>query len=396
MTLAHKVTQNTQNASWIRKMFEKGAERALVVGAENVYDFSIGNPFLEPPVEVFEAIEKYARETGVHRYMPNAGFSDVRANVAAYHAQKTGVAITEHNVVMTSGAAGALNIVLKALLNPDDEVIVIAPYFVEYGFYVENFNGKLVTVDADNTFQPDLKAIEAALTAKTKAIILNTPNNPTGVIYTPEILAQLNQILLDHEAESGGVVYVILDEPYATICFDGKENPNTLALFKNAIYCNSMSKTLGLAGERIGYVITSPQIQEGEQLMNNLIFANRTLGFGNANALFQKVVGDCLEARVDLTFYQKNREILVSNLERCGYEFVKPDGAFYVFIKVPEHYESDLEFCDAALEENILLVPGIGFGYSGYVRLSFCVSRDVIEKAFAQGGFERLNKRIEE
>lgn len=390
MKLAQKVTENTKNASWIRKMFEKGAERAAIVGAENVYDFSIGNPFLEPPTEVFASIEKHYQETGIHRYMPNAGFTDVREKVAAYHTKKNGVALTFDNVIMTSGAAGGLNIILKAILNPGEEVVVVAPYFVEYGFYVENFQGVLKTVMPDANFQLDVENIAQALTKDTKAIILNTPNNPTGVIYSEERLKQLNEVLVSYEKATGQCIYVILDEPYAEICFDGKENPNTLSIFDNPIYCNSMSKTLGLAGERAGYVLVPSKTAESKQMISNLIFANRTLGFGNANALFQKVVGDCLEARVDLAFYQKNRELLVDSLEKAGYEFVKPDGAFYVFVKVPNQYESDVAFCDAALEENILAVPGIGFGYSGYARLSFCIKTEIIEKAFASGGFKRL------
>lgn len=391
MKFATKVTENTKNASWIRKMFEKGAERAQIVGVENVYDFSIGNPFLEPPQAVFDSINRHYNEIGIHRYMPNAGFFDVREKIAKYHEQKTGVILSGNNVVMTSGAAGAINITLKSIINPNDEIVVIAPYFVEYGFYAENVQGKLVVVKADaKTFQLDLNMVKSALTEKTKAIILNTPNNPTGVIYQEDTLKRLNAILLEHELTTGNSIYVILDEPYAAICFDGKENPNTLAIFKNAIYCNSLSKTLGLAGERIGYVIASPNIHQVNQLIENLVFANRTLGFGNANALFQKVVADCLEARVDLSFYQHNRKILTENLEQLGYQFVNPDGAFYVFMKVPSQYESDIAFCDAALEENILVVPGIGFGYAGYVRLSFCVATDVIEKSFTSGGFARL------
>lgn len=390
MNFAKKVTENTRNASWIRRMFEKGAERAAEIGIENVFDFSIGNPFLEPPKAVFQSIEKHYNESGIHRYMPNAGFLDVREKIAQYYTRKTGVGLGLNNVVMTSGAAGALNIVLKSIINPGDEVIVLAPYFVEYGFYVENVQGKLVVVKTEENFQPNVADIMKHVTVNTKAIIINTPNNPTGVIYQGELLQQLNEAFLAHEAQSGNCIYPILDEPYAAICYDGNENPNTFHIFKNAIYCNSMSKTLGLAGERIGFVITSPYIQGGEQLIDNLVFANRTLGFGNANALFQKVVGDCLDARVDLAFYERNKALVVQGLKEAGYCFTEPAGAFYIFVKVPEHYADDVAFCDAALGENILLVPGIGFGYSGYVRLSFCVETQVIERAFQSGGFQRL------
>lgn len=390
MTLSKKVTENTKNASWIRKMFEKGAQRAQIVGAENVYDFSIGNPFLEPPQEVISAIKKYHDRIGIHRYMPNAGFLDVREKVAKHYQAKSGLAVNAEHVVMTSGASGALNIALKAILNPEDEVIVLAPYFVEYGFYVENFQGKLKVVKTKDDFQPNVFDIMEQVTDKTKALIINTPNNPTGVIYAHSILEQLNTALLKHEKQTGNCIYVILDEPYDQICYDGKENANTFGLFKNAIYCNSMSKTLGLAGERIGFVIASPQSKEVEQLAENLIFANRTLGFGNANALFQKVIGDCLDARVDLTFYEKNRQLITTGLRKYGYHFIKPEGAFYLFIKVPEMYADDVLFCEKALDENILLVPGMGFGYAGYVRLSFCVETDMIERALGSGGFQRL------
>lgn len=393
MSLSKVVTENTKNASWIRRMFEKGTERATVVGKENVFDFSIGNPFLEPPQEVIRSIERHYNEPGIHRYMPNAGFSDVREKVARHYTAKTEVDIDVNNVVMTSGAAGALNIVLKSIINPGDEVIVLAPYFVEYGFYVENVQGKLVIVKTGDDFQPDISAIVTHITDKTKAIIINTPNNPTGVIYKTTILQDLNKALLQHEEETGNCIYPILDEPYAAICYDGKVNPNTFQIFKNAIYCNSMSKTLGLAGERIGFVITSPFIQEGQQLMENLVFSNRTLGFGNANALFQKVVGDCLDARVDLDFYQHNKKLVTERLDETGYHFIEPEGAFYVFVKVPDHYVSDVAFCEAALEENILLVPGVGFGYAGYVRLSFCVETQMIERAFYSGGFNKIIKK---
>lgn len=390
MAFSQRVTENTKNASWIRKMFEKGAERARMVCAENVYDFSIGNPFLEPPKEVFQSIEKYYDEAGIHRYMPNAGFADVRSKVAAHYTKKTGVALSQDEVIMTAGAAGGLNIILKAIMNPGDEVIVLAPYFVEYGFYVENVQGKLVVVKTEENFQPSVATIMEHVSDKTKAIIINTPNNPTGVIYKQRILEQLNEALINHEIKTGNCIYPILDEPYAAICYDGKENPNTLAIFQNAIYCNSMSKTLGLAGERIGFVIVSPKIENKEQLIDNLIFANRTLGFGNANALFQKVVGDSLDARVDLAFYARNKQLISEFLRLCGYQFIEPEGAFYLFLKVPSAYEDDIAFCDAALQENTLVVPGVGFGYPGYVRLSFCVETKVIERAIASAGFQKL------
>lgn len=389
MTLAKIVTKNTKNASWIRRMFEKGEERAAIIGRDKIFDFSIGNPYLEPPKEVFLAIEKYYAEPGIHRYMPNAGFVDVRNKIADYYAKQTGVQCTGNQVIMTSGAAGALNVILKAIVNPDDEVIVLAPYFVEYGFYIENVQGKCVVVQTNNTFQPDVHQIMSHVTEKTKAIILNTPNNPTGVIYQTEVLEQLNEALLEHELKTGHCIYPILDEPYGAICYDGKENPNTLSIFTNALYCNSMSKTLGLAGERIGFIIVSPHAKENGQLIDNMIFANRTLGFGNANGLFQKVVADCLDARVDLAFYERNRKLITDHLIECGYEFVNPEGAFYIFIKVPNKYD-DVIFCERALEENILLVPGVGFGYGGYVRLSFCVETAVIEKVIQSGGFKKI------
>lgn len=383
-----EVTKNTKNASMIRKMFEIGKQRADVVGADNVFDFSIGNPYLEPPNEVFMAIEKHYKDPGVHKYMPNAGFPDVLEKVALYHSRKNKLQISSKNIVMTSGAAGGLNIVLKAILNPEDEVIIIAPYFVEYLFYVENFQGNPVIVKTLENFQLDIEAIISAITPKTKAIILNSPNNPTGVIYDEADLIALNSQLLNNSAP----IFVVLDEPYAAICYDGINNPNTLKIFDNAIYCNSFSKTLGLAGERIGYVIASSKIKGVDQLMENLIFANRTLGFGNANALFQKVVGDCLDAKVDVDEYTKNRDLLTEYLKRVGYHVAIPMGAFYLFVKIPKGYDCDVVFSDAASRENVLVVPGSGFGYPGYVRISYCVSHEKIRRAINSKAFEKLNK----
>lgn len=388
---SEKVISNLQRSSWIRAMFEEGTNLARIHGADKVFDFSLGNPYAEPPQEVLDALNKYVsgQIKGVHRYMSNAGYPEVRARIAQVLQNESGVELSADNVVMTVGAAGGLNVVLKSILNPEEEVIIFAPYFMEYNFYVDNHGGKVVIVPPDtSTFEPDLNALEKLITPKTKAIIINTPNNPTGVVYRADTLDRIAEILTQKEHEFGTSIYVLSDQPYAEIIFDGLKMPNLLSIFDNGIIVNSFSKSLGLAGERIGYIAVSSRIKAVDILINALGFCNRTLGFVNAPGLFQKVVGDALEAKVDINDYREKRDYLYENLTRIGFECVKPQGAFYLFPKAL--IADDVEFIKRAVNYNILLVPGSGFSCPGYFRISYCVSMNTIVNSIP--AFERLAK----
>ncbi|SET11758.1 aspartate aminotransferase [Natronincola peptidivorans] len=380
--LSEKIVSNLSRSSWIRAMFEEGAKLTAKYGADKVYDFSLGNPYAEPPEEVTESLKKYvlSDEKGLHRYMNNAGFPDVREKIAKSLEKKSGIELTQQHVVMTVGAAGGLNVVLKSLLNPGEEVIVFAPYFVEYGFYADNHGGKAVIVPPDlSTLEPDIKAFEAAITSKTKAVIINNPNNPTGVIYRQEKLKTMAEIIERKEKEYNTSIFVISDEPYGEIVYDHVEVPSILSIFKNGIIVNSFSKSLGLAGERIGYIAVSSKIEKVDVLINALTFCNRTLGFVNAPGLFQKVVGDALEAKVDVEAYKKRRDFLYDHLSDLGFQCIKPQGAFYLFPKAL--IEDDIEFVKRALKYNLLLVPGSGFGCPGFFRISYCVQFEMIENS---------------
>lgn len=384
-----KVTENLKNASWIRAMFEEGERLAKLYGRENVYDFSLGNPFSEPPTEVTVALKKYVSGDikGIHKYMNNAGYPDVREKIAAMLQKESQIALSLDNIVMTVGAAGGLNVVLKALLNPGDEVIIFAPYFVEYLFYTDNHGGKTVAVPPDpQTLEPNLSALETSITANTKAIIINTPNNPSGVVYSEEKLWSIKKIINEKEREFGTTIYIISDQPYDRIVYDGIQVPSILSVFENSIIVNSFSKSLGLAGERIGYIATSSRINDVDTLNIALAFCNRTLGFVNAPGLFQKVVGETLDMKTDSVDYQKKRDYLYHHLTRLGFECVKPQGAFYLFPKtlIPD----DIAFIKHAVKYNLLLVPGTGFGCPGHTRISYCVSMDTIVNSIP--AFEKL------
>jgi aspartate aminotransferase len=390
---SEKIVKNLERSSWIRAMFEEGEKLALTYGPENVYDFSLGNPFAEPPEEVLNSLKKYVSGEikGIHRYMSNAGYPEVREKIAKDLEKKSKVSMKAENIIMTVGAAGGLNVVLKALLNPGEEVIVLAPYFVEYDFYIDNHGGKPVIVPPDTaTFEPDLEALEQAVTAKTKALIINSPNNPTGIIYREKTLQLIRDILQEKEKEFESNIYIIADQPYAEIVYDQHQLPNILDIFDNAIIVNSFSKSLGLAGERIGYVAASSRIKDVSLLANALSFCNRTLGFVNAPGLFQKVVAEALDAKVDIKDYQEKRDFLWKNLTRLGFECLKPQGAFYLFPKAL--LEDDIAFVKRALQYNLLLVPGSGFGCPGYFRMSYCIDMDIIINSIP--AFEKLVKEF--
>lgn len=373
------------NSSAIRAMFEEGKKMAAVVGAENVFDFSLGNPSAEPPAAVKEAILNILSEEPVnlvHGYMNNSGYEDVRKKIAESIQSEFGAAITEDNLIMTVGAAGGLNVIFKTILNPGDEVLTFAPYFAEYRNYCENFNASLTVVPADlNSFQPNLQACEQYITAKTKAVMINTPNNPTGVVYQEAVLRELAQLLLAKEKEFGTDIYLISDEPYRKLAYDGVKIPYVLEMYHNTFVGYSYSKALSLAGERIGYIVANSQMVDFKATMDALNVANRILGFVNAPSLFQRVIGRCLTAEVDVNIYKKNRDLLYQHLIECGFSCIKPEGAFYLFPKAP--IADDKAFCNAAKKYNLLLVPGSAFGCPGYFRIAYCTDFDRIQRSLA-------------
>jgi aspartate aminotransferase len=387
VAISKKIESFMTNASWIRKMFEDGIRMKKEVGAENVFDFSLGNPIMEPP-QAFKNILKDAilePDPGQHRYMPNAGYPEVRAKIAEYLNKQTNSDLEQDDIIMTCGAGGALNVALKSLLNPEEEVIVIAPYFPEYQFYVDNHGGKLVTVESTSTFDLDIANIEKAITPKTKAIILNSPNNPTGRIYSAELLKELGQLLAKKEKDTSQAITILSDEPYRKIVFDGTKVPAIFDAHPNTILITSHSKDLGLPGERIGYAAISPRHQDRNSLRAAMTFTNRTLGFVNAPALFQRTVALAQDISVPIADYQKLRDIFHQGLFQAGMECFLPGGAFYLFPKTP--IEDDVAFVRALQKQHILAVPGSGFGRPGHIRLCFCVTQQEIENSLP--GFEK-------
>ncbi|WP_003543819.1 pyridoxal phosphate-dependent aminotransferase [Desulfotomaculum nigrificans] len=382
MVLSDKIAAYLSNASWIRKMFEEGDRLRKIHGADKVYDFTLGNPSVEPPEKFRDELKKLALNPvpGMHRYMSNAGYPETRAAVAEVLAEQSGLPFNASHVVMTVGAGGGLNIVLKAILNPGDEVIALSPYFVEYGFYVDNHGGVLKVVPTNDQFLPDLTAINEAIGPKTRAIIINSPNNPTGVVYPAEILTGLGDLLDQKSQEFGRPIFALSDEPYAKIVFEGTQVPSVFKHITNAILVTSHSKDLALPGERIGYVAVSPKINEVDRLVEGLVFCNRTLGFVNAPALMQRLVAGLQRESVDIAEYQEKRDLLYNHLTGLGFEMVKPQGAFYLFPKSP--VADDVEFTRKALAHNILVVPGSGFGTPGYFRLAYCIDKEIIERSF--------------
>lgn len=388
--ISEKMMEFVKNSSAIRAMFEEGKRLADQFGAENVYDFSLGNPSVLPPDEVKEALLKVIREEDpnlVHGYMNNSGYEDVRARVADSINQRFGTAFQKDNIIMTVGAAGGLNVILKTLLNPGDEVIVFAPFFGEYRNYVGNYEGNLVVISPDTTdFQPNLAEFEQKITKKTKAVIINTPNNPTGVVYSEQTIMDLADILNRKQEKLGTSIYLISDEPYRELVYDGVEVPYLTKYYRNTIVGYSWSKSLSLPGERIGYLVIPKVTDAFESIISAANVATRILGFVNAPSLIQRAVIHCLDAKVDIEAYNRNRELLYSSLVSYGYECVKPQGAFYLFIKSLE--EDDKAFSQAAKKHNILIVPGSSFGCPGYLRIAYCVDYKMIERALP--GFKKL------
>jgi aspartate aminotransferase len=371
------------NSSIIRAMFEEGKRLSKIYGEENVFDYSLGNPNVEPPESIKNEISKILNETApklIHGYMNNSGYEDVRSKIAQFLNKKHNIDIDCNNIVMTCGAAGGLNILLKTLLNPQDEVIVFSPFFGEYTNYVNNFDGKLVVVSTNiDTFEPDMQMLKDKINSKTKAVIINSPNNPTGIVYSEKVIQDLAKLLSEKENELGTSIYLISDEPYREIVYDNVVVPYILKYYKNSFIGYSYSKSLSLPGERIGYVVANTDMDSFEEIMGSLNVANRILGFVNAPSLFQRVIANCLEAEVDVSIYKRNRDLLYSHLTTIGFKCVKPQGAFYLFIRTP--IDDDKEFCEAAKQFNLLLVPGSAFGCPGHARLSYCISYEKIQSS---------------
>jgi aspartate aminotransferase len=380
MPISRAIAQQMENSSWIRRMFEAGIQLRLERGAANVFDYSLGNPDVEPPDAVIAALRTIAAENRPHShgYMPNAGYPEVRATVARRLAERSGLPFTGDDILMTSGAAGAINIILKAILDPCDEVMILAPYFPEYRSYIENHGGRVVTVETDEKFQPDPARIAAALTPRTRALILNSPNNPTGVIYSDAVLRAVNRVL-------PAPVLVICDEPYRPLTFDGAVTPEAVRIFDRAVIAWSWSKAMAIPGERIGYLALAPHLPGIAQLRGACAVASRILGYINAPAIWQQVVGAVSEVTVDVARYEAKRDLLCDALQGMSYEAPRPQGAFYIWARTP--IPDDVAFVGLLQREGILAVPGIGFGRSGYMRLSLTIARDAIERSLP--GFER-------
>ena len=367
-------------------MFEEGIALKRQFGDENVFDLSLGNPVMQPPPEFFEELRRIADDPapGIHRYMPNAGYVETRAAVATQLSSETGLGFSADEIVMTCGAGGALNVVLKTLLDPGDEIIIFSPFFVEYHFYADNHGGSCRVVPPDENFLPDMVAFRDAFNSRTKAVLINSPNNPSGVLYSAEQLDDLCAVIRQAEAEHGREIFLVSDEPYRRLLFDGLEYPHIFHHHERSIVATSHSKDLALPGERIGYIAAHPDYDDKTELMDGLVFCNRTLGFVNAPALMQHIVKALQSVTVDITDYRKKRDFLYDNLTRMGYSVVKPQGAFYMFPKSPT--PDDVEFVAALQEHKVLAVPGAGFGLPGYFRISYCVDDSTLEGALA--GFE--------
>jgi len=388
MAIAEKIQGFITQSSWIRKMFEEGIQLKREYGADNVFDFSLGNPNVEPPEALQQALREVAGADipGKHAYMPNAGYPETRQAVAGYLSGEHGLNLTGENIVMTVGAGGALNVIFKTLLNPGDEVLIPAPYFVEYRFYVDNGGGATRVVPTRDDFSLDLPAMEAGINGRTKAILINSPNNPTGKVYDAASLRGLAEIMARKSGQYGQAIYLISDEPYRDIVYDGIRVPSVLKAYCHSLVAFSYSKSLSLSGERIGYIVAHPECDALAELMGGLVLCNRMLGFVNAPALMQRVVARVQGLNVDAEIYRRKRDLLCEGLTAAGYELTKPEGAFYLFLKAP--IADDVAFVRALQEERILTVPGSGFGGPGYIRIAYCVADATIRNALP--GFGRV------
>jgi len=391
MTISKKVKSALQDASWVRRMFEEGEELKRIHGEENVYDFSLGNPDIEPPLSLKKALKALADSpiVGMHRYMANSGYSETKRSIAKVLAEESGISFEEKHVVMTVGAAGGLNVVLKAILDEGEEVIVPSPYFMEFRFYIDNCGGTIRPVETNEDFSLNVNEIEKAIDQKTKAVLINSPNNPTGVVYSHETLGALGKMLERKSRELGKTLYLISDEAYKRIIYDGIALPIVFHYYPHTIRVTSHSKDLALAGERIGYIAISPNCDEGEDLIAASVFANRTLGFVNAPALMQRLVAPLQRDSVNVKEYEDRRDLFYNALRTFGYQIVKPQGAFYLFPKAP--IEDDVAFIKELQAKRILVVPGRGFGKPGHFRIAYSVNKKTIEGALP--GFREVAEK---
>ena len=392
MALSEKVARFVQEGGWIRKMFEAGISLKQQYGDDKVFDLSLGNPVVEPPAEFRAELQRLAAsETpGMHRYMPNAGYADTREAVAAGIREEAGVDMTGAEIVMTAGAAAGLNVALKTILNPGDEVIIFAPYFVEYVYYTDNHGGVSVTAPTDAAFQPDLAALEALITPKTRALLINSPNNPSGAVYGSDTLAELGDLLRVKSARFDSEIFLISDEPYRRIIYDGLSYPHVYLHYETSMVVHSHAKDLALPGERIGYIAVNPAYEGKSDLADGLTFCNRILGIVNAPALMQHVVKALQGVTVDVSDYQRKRDFIHGALTDLGYDCFRPQGAFYLFPKAPG--EDDLAFVDELQRYNVLVVPGRGFGQPGHFRVSYCLEDRVLEGSLE--GFAAAARRF--
>lgn len=379
--IANSIAAMMERSSWIRRMFEEGTRLKAAIGAENVFDFTLGNPVGEPPEKARRLLAQLAADPapGTHRYMPNAGLPQVREHVARHLAGETGLPFNAGHVVMTCGAGGALNVIIKSLCDPGDEVIILAPYFAEYLFYIANHRAAPVIVDTDERFQPVVEKVAAAITPRTRILLINSPNNPTGAVYPEGVLRALGEVLDAASARHGRPVYMVMDEPYRKLVYEGVTAPSVFPLYRRAIIATSHSKDLNLPGERIGYLAIHPHTEDAAAVFDAMTLSNRILGFVNAPALFQRLVAELQDEAADMTLYARNRDTLVEGLAKAGYEAVSPGGGFYLFPRAP--IADDVAFVQTLKARNILVVPGSGFGRPGHFRIAFCCDHDVCARA---------------
>jgi len=391
MAISGKLRQQMAEGGWIRKMFEEGIALRKKYGERNVFDLSLGNPIVEPPEAFRQELRRWADSPvpGMHRYMPNAGYPETREAVAAHLSRTTGLPFTENEIVMTCGAAGGINVVLRTVIEAGDEVVVFSPYFVEYIYYIDNHGGIPRIVPTDSHFMPDLGALEEAVTPRTCAVLVNSPNNPTGAVYDEDVLKGLAEVLARKQAEYGRVVHLISDDIYRRLVYDGGECPQVFDYYPASVVVTSHSKDLAVPGERIGYIAVSPRHEARQELVQGFVFCNRVLGFVNAPALMQNVVRALQDVSVDAREYERKRDLLYNSLVEMGYSVVKPRGAFYIFPRSPA--QDDVAFVKELQTHNVLVVPGRGFGAPGYFRISYCVDDWVIKGALP--GFAAVAKQ---
>ena len=392
MSISDRIQKSMAQGSWVRRMFEQGASLKQQYGEENVFDLSLGNPVMEPPVEFHQELKRLAENPlpGMHRYMENAGYPETRAAVAAQLTLETGTKFTMNDIIMTCGAAGALNVVLKTILNQGDEVIIFAPYFPEYTNYIDNHGGIVRILPTDEQFIPKLDILETTIGAKTKAVLINSPNNPSGAVYSEDFMYQLGELLSKKETQYGTQIFLISDEAYRKIIYDGLKYPSPLLHHPQSIIVASHSKDLALPGERIGYIAVNPTCSQREELVGGLIHCNRTLGYVNAPALMQHLVSRLQSVTVPVAEYQQRRDFLYDHLNEMGYSVMKPQGAFYMFPKSP--LEDDVAFVRELQSWRVLTVPGRGFGTPGYFRISYCVDDRTLEGSLA--GFRNTAQKF--